>query len=77
MREVKAPVIVFASSGDNITPVGQALRWIADVYRDAQEITSLGQTIVYLLHDQIGHLGIFVSGAVAKKEHNEIATTLV
>lgn len=76
MREVKAPVIVFASSGDNITPVGQALRWIADVYRDEQEIKSLGQTIVYLLHDQIGHLGIFVSGAIAKKEHSEIATTL-
>jgi pimeloyl-ACP methyl ester carboxylesterase len=76
MREVKAPVIVFASSGDNITPVGQALRWIADVYRDEQEIKSLGQTIVYLLHDQIGHLGIFVSGAIAKKEHTEIATTL-
>jgi pimeloyl-ACP methyl ester carboxylesterase len=76
MREVKAPVIVFASSGDNITPPGQALRWIADVYRDEQEIKSLGQTIVYLVHDQIGHLGIFVSGAVAKKEHSEIATTL-
>jgi pimeloyl-ACP methyl ester carboxylesterase len=76
MREVKAPVIVFASSGDNITPVGQALRWIADIYRDEQEIKSLGQTIVYLLHDQIGHLGIFVSGAIAKKEHTEIATTL-
>jgi hypothetical protein len=56
--------------------VGQALRWIADVYRDEQEIKSLGQTIVYLLHDQIGHLGIFVSGAIAKKEHTEIATTL-
>jgi pimeloyl-ACP methyl ester carboxylesterase len=76
MREVKAPVIVFASSGDNITPPGQALRWIADVYRDEQEIKQLGQTIVYLVHDQIGHLGIFVSGAVAKKEHSEIATTL-
>ena len=76
MREVKAPVIVFASAGDNITPPGQALRWIADVYRDEQEIKSLGQTIVYLVHDQIGHLGIFVSGAVAKKEHSEIATTL-
>ncbi|MBR0678918.1 DUF3141 domain-containing protein [Roseomonas eburnea] len=76
MREVKAPVIVFASSGDNITPVGQALRWIADVYRDEQEIKSLGQTIVYLLHSEIGHLGIFVSGKIAKKEHTEIATTL-
>jgi hypothetical protein len=31
---------------------------------------------VYLLHEDIGHLGIFVSGKVAKKEHSEIATTL-
>ena len=76
MREVKAPIIVFASAGDNITPPSQALRWIADVYRDEREIKSLGQTIVYLLHEDIGHLGIFVSGKVAKKEHNEIANTL-
>jgi len=73
---VKAPVIVFASAGDNITPPSQALRWIADVYRDEREIKSLGQTIVYLLHEDIGHLGIFVSGKVAKKEHSEIATTI-
>ncbi|WP_149536973.1 DUF3141 domain-containing protein [Siccirubricoccus phaeus] len=76
MRAVRCPVIVFASAGDNITPPGQALRWIADVYRDEQEIKALGQTIVYLMHDEIGHLGIFVSGAVALKEHTEIAETL-
>ncbi|GAA0587410.1 DUF3141 domain-containing protein [Craurococcus roseus] len=76
MRAVRSPVVVFASAGDNITPPGQALRWIADVYRDEQEIKALGQTIVYLLHEDIGHLGIFVSGAVALKEHTEIAETL-
>ncbi|MBX6745956.1 MAG: DUF3141 domain-containing protein, partial [Acetobacteraceae bacterium] len=76
MRAVRSPVIVFASAGDNITPPGQALRWIADVYRDEQEIKALGQTIVYLVHDEIGHLGIFVSGAVALKEHTEIAETI-
>jgi pimeloyl-ACP methyl ester carboxylesterase len=76
MRAVRSPVIVFASAGDNITPPGQALRWIADVYRDEQEIKTLGQTIVYLMHEDIGHLGIFVSGAVALKEHTEIAETL-
>ncbi len=76
MRAVKSPVVVFASAGDNITPPGQALRWIADVYRDEKEIRRLGQTIVYLVHDEIGHLGIFVSGKVALKEHSEIATTL-
>ena len=46
MRAVRSPVVVFASAGDNITPPGQALRWIADVYRDEQEIKALGQTIV-------------------------------
>ncbi|TDH61734.1 DUF3141 domain-containing protein [Dankookia rubra] len=76
MRAVRSPVVVFASAGDNITPPGQALRWIADVYRDEQEIKALGQTIVYLMHDDIGHLGIFVSGAVALKEHSEIAELL-
>ena len=76
MRAVKSPIIVFASAGDNITPPGQALRWIADVYRDEQEIKTLGQTIVYLVHDDIGHLGIFVSGKIANKEHTEIANTL-
>jgi len=76
MRSIRSPIIVFASAGDNITPPGQALRWIADVYRDEKEIRALGQTIVYLVHDDIGHLGIFVSGKVANKEHTEIANTL-
>src|SRR5919112_2478480 len=76
MRAVRSPIVVFASAGDNITPPGQALRWIADVYGDEKEIKALGQTIVYLMHEDVGHLGIFVSGAVAKKEHNEIAGTL-
>lgn len=76
MRAIKSPIIVFASAGDNITPPGQALRWIADVYRDEAEIRRLGQTIVYLVHDEIGHLGIFVSGKVANREHTEIANTL-
>jgi pimeloyl-ACP methyl ester carboxylesterase len=76
MRAIRSPIIVFASAGDNITPPGQALRWIADVYRDEAEIRRLGQTIVYLVHDEIGHLGIFVSAKVANREHTEIANTL-
>ncbi len=76
MRAIRSPIMVFASEGDNITPPGQALHWIAEVYHDEQEIKALGQTIVYLLHRSIGHLGIFVSGAVARKEHHEIDSTL-
>jgi hypothetical protein len=35
-----------------------------------------GQTIVYCLHQSIGHLGIFVSGKVASREHREFARAM-
>jgi hypothetical protein len=60
---------VFASHGDDITPPEQALNWIVDTYADEQEIKIRGQRILYMVHDRIGHLGIFVSAAVARKEH--------
>jgi tellurite resistance protein len=72
LKDITAPVVVFASGGDNITPPQQALNWIADVYGSEEEIKIHGQTIVYILHRDIGHLGIFVSGKVAQKEHYEI-----
>lgn len=76
LRNVRAPVIVFASHGDNITPPAQALNWITDNYSNVQEIKARGQKIVYTVHDNVGHLGIFVSAAVARKEHREIVSTL-
>lgn len=76
LRKIHSPIIVFASHGDNITPPPQALNWIADLYRDVSEIKARGQRIVYLLHDTIGHLGIFVSGKVAGREHDAITDTL-
>ena len=58
-------------------PPQQALNWIIDCYSsDAKYISLHEQTIVYLLHQDIGHLGIFVSGKVAKREHTEIVQTL-
>ena len=62
---------LFCSWGDNITPPQQALDWILDLYDDVSEIVSNGQTIIYSIHQSIGHLGIFVSGKVAAKEHRE------
>ena len=76
LRNIKSPIVVFASYGDNITPPQQALNWIEDVYGDEEGIISANQTVVYLLHDDIGHLGIFVSGRVAGKEHKELVGTL-
>ncbi len=76
LKAIKSPIIVFASHGDNITPPQQALNWIAETYSDVQEIRIRGQRIVYMVHDQVGHLGIFVSGSVAKREHSEMTSTL-
>lgn len=76
LRAIKSPIILFASMGDNITPPQQAFNWVADVYHSTDEIKSRGQVIVGLLHKSIGHLGIFVSGKVAKKEHAEIVSVL-
>ncbi|WP_084572868.1 DUF3141 domain-containing protein [Methylocapsa aurea] len=76
LKKIKAPIIVFASQGDDITPPQQALNWIPAVYGDEREIRARGQRIVYMVHKDIGHLGIFVSAKVAKKEHDRIVTTL-
>ena len=76
LKAIRAPIIVFASHGDNITPPQQALNWIAETYADVQEIRIRGQRIVYMVHDQVGHLGIFVSSQIARKEHAEVASTL-
>jgi pimeloyl-ACP methyl ester carboxylesterase len=76
LKAIRSPIVVFASHGDNITPPQQALNWITETYADVQEIRIRGQRIVYMVHDQIGHLGIFVSGSVAKREHSEMTSTL-
>jgi len=76
LRRINSPIIIFASHGDNITPPQQALGWIADNYKNVDEIKARGQRILYTLHDKVGHLGIFVSSSIAKKEHQQIVSTL-
>ncbi len=76
LRNIRTPIIVFASWGDNITPPQQALNWIPDLYDSVDEIRLNEQTIVYCLHDKIGHLGIFVSAGVARRETSELASAL-
>ncbi len=72
LRNIRSPIIVFCSWGDNITPPQQALGWVTDLYENDDEIVASEQTIVYTTHHSIGHLGIFVSGKVANKEHQEL-----
>lgn len=76
LRRIEAPIIVFASHGDNITPPQQALNWIPDLYATAKELEACGRTIIYTLHDSVGHLGIFVSAKVANKQHEQIGSVV-
>jgi pimeloyl-ACP methyl ester carboxylesterase len=76
LRNIRSPIVVFCSKGDNVTPPQQALGWILDLYDNVDEIRSYGQTIVYTIHETVGHLGIFVSGGVAKKEHGEFSSNI-
>jgi len=72
LKNIESPILVFASQGDNITPTQQALNWIPRVYDSVEDIKRHGQVIIYIVHKDIGHLGIFVAGSVAKKEHKQI-----
>ena len=76
LKNVHGPVFVFASKGDNITPPQQALNWIPTVWKTVDEIRRQKRVIIYMVHETIGHLGIFVSGPVSRKEHKEMISSI-
>src|SRR4029077_5917977 len=76
LRNIRYPIVAFCSKGDNVTPPQQALGWIPDLYDDVDEIRSYGETIVYTVHESVGHLGIFVSSSVARKEYGEFSSNI-
>jgi pimeloyl-ACP methyl ester carboxylesterase len=76
LRNIRSPIVVFASWGDNITPPQQALNWIPDLYETDAELLAQEQVIVYCLHEKVGHLGIFVSTKVAGRETSELVSAL-
>ncbi|MEN8246996.1 MAG: DUF3141 domain-containing protein [Thermodesulfobacteriota bacterium] len=76
LKNLKEPVFVFASQGDNITPPQQALNWIPAVWKTVDEIRRHKRVIIYMVHETIGHLGIFVSGPVSRKEHKEMISSI-
>ncbi len=41
LRNIRSPIVVFSSFGDNITPPAQALGWITDLYLDDDDVRSL------------------------------------
>jgi hypothetical protein len=72
LSRIRNPLVIFASFGDNITPPHQALGWIPAVYESTAALKAAQQRIVYLTNSHVGHLGIFVSAAVARLEHRAI-----
>src|SRR5580692_2612611 len=38
LRNIRSPIVVFCSKGDNVTPPQQALGWILDLYENVNEI---------------------------------------
>lgn len=76
LKRIRNPIVIFASSGDNIAPPHQALNWIPTIYPSTDDLKAAGQRIVYLLNAHVGHLGIFVSSDVAKFEHRAILENL-
>lgn len=76
LKRVRSPIVIFASSGDDITPPHQALNWIPATYPTTEALKAAGQRIVYLRNEHVGHLGIFVSASVARQEHRAILESL-
>jgi pimeloyl-ACP methyl ester carboxylesterase len=76
LRNLRNPLVIFASYGDNITPPHQALAWLKAVYKTTDALKQANQRIVYLINPHIGHLGIFVSASVARFEHRAILDNL-
>ena len=76
LKNIRNPLIIFASYGDNITPPHQALGWLPAVYESTEALKQAGQRIVYLTNPHIGHLGIFVSAGIARFEHRAILENL-
>lgn len=72
MRSLEAPVIVFTSRGDNISPPPQTLGWVLDLYKDVDDMRARGKTVVYCVNAHVGHLAIFVSAKVGAKEDEEM-----
>jgi pimeloyl-ACP methyl ester carboxylesterase len=76
LKDINKPILLFASAGDNITPPQQALDWIIKAYGSVDKIKRMNKVIIYMIHPDVGHLGIFVGSKAAKKEHMQIIKSI-
>lgn len=72
LRNVGGPIVILGSSADNISPPGQSVAWIADLYRDDEDLLAQDKTVVYILNQHYGHLAQFVSSAVGEREDQAV-----
>ena len=75
LRNIRSPIVCFCSKGDNIARRNRRSAGSSSLEKD-DDLRASDQTIVYAIHESVGHLGIFVSGGVAKKEHQEFASNI-
>lgn len=71
LKNIRNPILIFASAGDKITPPREALNWIRMLYPDTQALKEAGHRIAYLINPQVTHHEIFDSTKVVF-EHRAI-----
>jgi len=76
LRNIKSPIVVFCSWGDDITPPQQLWTGSSTSTTTRTRSSQPVRRSSIALHQSIGHLGIFVSGKVATKEHGEFAQSM-
>lgn len=72
LRNIKKPVFILCSHGDVITPPSQALSWVLDCYKTDKELEECGQTIVYCIKDEEGHLGLITAQAIIHDTYHKL-----
>ena len=76
LRNVRSRSWCSARRATTSRPRHRRLAGSCDLYESVDDIRSHEQTIVYSVHQKVGHLGIFVSGGVAHKEYTEFSNNI-
>jgi hypothetical protein len=77
LRNVRSPIVVFCSEGDNITPPPEALGWIPRLYESVDDIRSHEQTIVYSVHQKsVTSVSLSRAGSPTRNTPNSPITSI-
>ena len=76
LRNIKSPIIVFCSWGDNITPPQQALGWITDLYETDDEIVATARPSSIRCTSRSATSAFSSRARLQRKEHAEFASCM-